>query len=88
MKLSELIEQLAALEHDRWSRWMRWMFDNWTEDNIRRWKLQMITPYADLPEHSKDSDRKEAYLTMEIVDPVIRYGVESNALKEVDDETE
>ena len=67
----QLIEQLADLEHERWSRWMRWMFDNWTDENIIRWKWQMITPYAELPEHSKESDRKEARRTMEIVSPLI-----------------
>ena len=65
----DLIEQLANLEHKRWSSWMRWMFENLTDENISRWKQQMITPYAELPEHSKESDRKEARKTMEIVGP-------------------
>ena len=55
-----IVERLAALEHARWSRWMQWMLDNWTDENIARWKQQMVTDYADLPEHSKESDRKEA----------------------------
>ena len=71
IKPSELIELLAAQEHERWSSWMRYMFDNWTEENIKRWKYQMVTPYAELPEHSKESDRKEARKTMEIVGPII-----------------
>lgn len=79
----QLIEQLANLEHDRWSRWMIYMFDNWTEENISRWKWQMITPYAKLPEHSKESDRKEARKTMEIVSPVItQLEADNAALKE------
>ena len=61
-----LLERLAALEHERWSHWMRWMFANWTEENIARWKWQMETPYAQLPEHSKDSDRKEARNTLAV----------------------
>ena len=68
---NELIEQLAAQEHERWSSWMRYMFDHWTVENVARWKQQMITPYAELPEHSKESDRKEARKTMEIVGPLI-----------------
>ena len=62
--MSDVIEAMAALEHDRWSRWMRWMLDNWTDENIARWKWQMVTDYADLPEHSKESDRKEARATI------------------------
>ena|ERR1700682_91804 len=63
----ELIEILADIEHERWSGWMRWMFDNWTEDNIARWKMQMVTPYSDLPEYSKESDRKEVRKTLEAI---------------------
>lgn len=64
---AELLERLADLEHDRWSRWMVYMFDNFTAVNVKRWKKQMITPYAGLPEHSKESDRKEARRTMEVL---------------------
>ena len=62
-----MVEQLAAEEHERWSAWMRWMFSNWTEENIARWKLQMVTDYTDLPEHSKESDRKEARKTLKVM---------------------
>ncbi len=60
----ETLEILADIEHERWSSWMQWMFDHWTDKNIARWKQQMLTPYADLPEHSKESDRKEARKTL------------------------
>jgi hypothetical protein len=63
----ELMEILAAIEHERWSGWMRWMFDNWTDENIARWKTQMVTPYCDLPEYSKESDRKEVRKTLEAI---------------------
>jgi hypothetical protein len=62
-----LIEILADIEHERWSGWMRWMFDNWTEENIARWKTQMVTPCRDLPEYSKESDRKEVRKTLEAI---------------------
>ena len=59
-----MVERLAAIEHERWSGWMRWMFDNWTIDNIARWGQQMHMAYDDLPEHSKESDRKEVRKTL------------------------
>jgi hypothetical protein len=63
----DLREQLADLEHDRWSRWMRHMFANATDENFARWARQMETPYADLSEAEKDSDRKEADNTLEVL---------------------
>ena len=62
-----LVEALADVEHERWSKWMRWMFDNWVPENIERWKHQMHTAYADLPEHSKESDRKEARRSLAVI---------------------
>lgn len=64
--MGKLIEKLADSEHERWSRWMRWMFANQTDENIARWKRQMETPYSELTEKEKDSDRKEAIRTMKI----------------------
>ena len=58
------LEMLAAIEHERWSGWMRHMFDNWTPEDIARWKHQMMTPYADLPEYSKEADRVEVRKTL------------------------
>ena len=60
-----MIDRLADIEHERWSKWMRGMFDNWTDENVDRWKRQMHTRYADLPEYSKESDRKEVRTTLE-----------------------
>ena len=63
-------ELLAAYAHDAWSGWMRYLFakcerslqqqvviPDWA---VERWTRQMTTPYADLPEEEKQSDRKEA----------------------------
>jgi hypothetical protein len=69
-----LREKLAALAHDQWSGWMEYLFSktdkfeiegraagvvipNWA---VERWRRQMKTPYAELPEEEKESDRKEA----------------------------
>jgi len=66
----DLRERLAALTHERWGRWMRYVFLKGTQDeggetvisyrDTDCWMRQMKTPYADLPENEKDSDREEA----------------------------
>lgn len=63
-------EQLAALAHEQWSGWMHYLFSKsaFNDDgsftippaSVDRWKRQMDTPYHDLPESEKDSDRVEA----------------------------
>ena len=63
----ELMETLADIEHERWSSWMRYMFDNWTCDNVIRWVGQMNAPYSELPEYSKESDRKEVRKTISAI---------------------
>lgn len=57
-------ELVAAMEHDRWARWMEWQYEHDTPENHRRWVRQMNTPYDELSEAEKDSDRKEANDTL------------------------
>jgi hypothetical protein len=76
--MPDLREQLADLEHARWSHWMRWMFDcgttnadgTWTmpADKVERWQRQMNTPYAGLSEREKDSDRAEVDKTLALIE--------------------
>jgi len=71
MAVKKANEKLAAYAHEAWSHWMRYLFSqclpaegttDWTipEDKVLRWQRQMNTPYKDLPEHEKKSDRDEA----------------------------
>lgn len=69
-----LVEALAALAHKQWSGWMNYIFEKCTYKGHRaegyvlilpteygeRWLRQVSTPYAELPENEKESDRKEA----------------------------
>jgi hypothetical protein len=43
------------------------MLDNFTPENIVRWRRQIATPYAALSEREKDSDREWADKVLEIV---------------------
>jgi hypothetical protein len=71
LPVAELRERLAELAHAQWSGWMRYMFArmDWNiiqtgkvmhGDDVKRWERQMNTPYVDLPENEKESDRAEA----------------------------
>lgn len=66
----ELREQLAALAHVQWSGWMVYLF-SLSQSNgdgtitipaglVARWQGQIATPYAELTEREKNSDREEA----------------------------
>jgi len=64
-----LIEALAVIEHERWSHWQRYMHGRCIcqpdgslvipADLVRRWQKQIDTPYAELSEKEKESDREQ-----------------------------
>lgn len=69
----EIIEALAAVEHERWSGWMRYLFSHCAQEFDRkiiprwaceRWTIQSCTPYSNLTEKEKESDRVEARKTI------------------------
>ncbi|BAY12777.1 hypothetical protein [Calothrix sp. NIES-2098] len=60
-------EKLAELEHIQWSHWTAYMLDNLTPENIDRWRRQINTPYSELSEVEKESDRKWANKVLEIL---------------------
>lgn len=63
------IEQLASIEHERWSHWQRYMHEKCERKDdgslvipsefVERWSRQMLTPYSDLTEDEKESDREQ-----------------------------
>jgi hypothetical protein len=71
LRNSHLIEELAAVEHERWAHWQRYLHAQCQPgpdgsltipaDLVRHWTIQMNTPYADLPDHEKDSDREQVH---------------------------
>ena len=64
-----LYEQLAAIEHERWADWQRYMHSLCTTNSdgsltipaglVERWEHQIATPYAELTEREKNSDREQ-----------------------------
>lgn len=68
MVSKEMIEKLAALEHEQWAHWTGYMLDNLTDENISRWRRQVKINYHDLSEKEKESDREWAWKTIEVLD--------------------
>lgn len=64
-----LIEQLAAIEHSRWADWQKYLHSlcivnddgslTIPKDALDHWERQIATPYADLSEREKESDRQQ-----------------------------
>ncbi len=65
----DLRDKIGALTHEQWSGWMKYLFSkchkigdkiiipDWA---IKRWNRQIDTPYFELTEEEKESDRIEA----------------------------
>lgn len=77
MKLPPLREKLADTEHTRWANWQRWLHSKLNKSSIgmvmkpedyQHWEEQIASEYVELSEPEKDSDRKEADITLAIID--------------------
>lgn len=68
-KLQQLIEPLAAIEHERWAHWQRYMHSQGTRhpdgsitfpaELVSRWETQISTAYENLDDSEKESDREQ-----------------------------
>lgn len=74
--MPDLIEKLAALEHQQWAHWMKHIVEcgKWRhagfvidEETMDRWIAQMGTTYSSLEEHEKESDREWARKTLGVI---------------------
>jgi hypothetical protein len=69
MPFESLVEELSALEHQRWAHWQKYVHDKGKRqsdgsivlppDLVARWERQINTQYADLTTEEKDSDREQ-----------------------------
>ena len=68
-RLEAAVEQLAALEHERWAHWQSYVHSVAERrvdgslvippNLVARWERQIATPYADLTEAERESDREQ-----------------------------
>ena len=69
VELEDVMEDLADIEHKRWAGWQEYLHSKCSrkksggltipDDLVKRWERQIKTPYKDLSEKEKESDRKE-----------------------------
>jgi hypothetical protein len=67
--LDGLVEQLAAVEHERWSHWQQYLHSKCIRQSdgsllipaglVARWEKQIGTKYAELGEQERESDREQ-----------------------------
>ena len=74
--LDGILDQLAAIEHERWSHWQRYMHSKGKRKSdgslvippnlVEQWERQMNTEYQQLSEKEKKSDieQVEKYLPL------------------------
>ncbi len=68
-KLDAAIDNLADIEHDRWSHWQKYMHQKGerqpdgslliSADLVAQWDRQIQTPFAELTDDEKESDRDQ-----------------------------
>jgi len=80
-KLQEqFVEKGADIEHQRWANWQSWCHKVLRENCpspelekvLERWERQIATPYKDLSEQEKESDRKEARTYLPLLDQALK----------------
>lgn len=76
-RLQHLVEPLAEVEHERWSHWQRYLHSKCDRsadgsltipaELVHRWEAQMSTPYSELSEQEKESDREQVRRYLPII---------------------
>lgn len=82
--LNEIAEHLASIEHERWSHWQLHMHKQGQKlsdgsliippELANRWEKQASTPYADLSEGEKDSDREQVARYLQVIAQALADG--------------
>jgi hypothetical protein len=80
-----LLEHLASIEHERWSHWQKYLHEQCMTgadgsltipaELARRWSEQMSTPYDELSEEEKESDREQVRLYLPVIAEALDAGL-------------
>lgn len=76
--IGSITDELAAAEHERWAHWQRFVHDQASRqpdgslrlpaELVERWERQIETPFADLTEKEKESDREQVRRYLPIIE--------------------
>lgn len=68
-RLHQIIDDLADIEHERWAHWQQYLHDKCLRQPdgsllippnlVINWERQISTPYGELSEEEKESDREQ-----------------------------
>lgn len=80
--IDDLLERLSSLEHARWARWQAYMHSKGSilpdgslkipRELVEHWQRQIDTPYEDLSEREKESDREQVREYLGIIKDALR----------------
>ena len=69
--LDGIVEDLASIEHERWAHWQKYVHGKGVRqpdgslllpaELVGRWEAQIATPYSELSESEKQSDRDQVH---------------------------
>jgi hypothetical protein len=82
--LDSLVDELAAIEHERWSHWQRYMHDKATRqldgslvvppELVARWEDQISRHYRDLSDKEQESDREQVRKYLPVILAALNKG--------------
>lgn len=77
LESEQLVDELAAVEHERWAHWQRYMHGQCIEQDdgslliprelVVRWERQMATPYAELTREEQRSDQEQVHKYLPLI---------------------
>lgn len=80
-QLHAAMETLAAMEHERWTSWQQHLHAKCTRqadgslvipaELVSRWERQINTPYEQLSEVEKESDREQVRRYMKVIEHIL-----------------
>jgi len=89
--VDDLLELLAALEHERWSRWQQYLHSKCATqpdgsllipaDLVSRWQTQIARKYNELSEEEKESDREQVRKYLPLISSAISSKIEPGSEK-------
>jgi len=81
-EIKEFIEKGANLEHQRWAKWQEYLHSKCIKNKdgsltipiefVKHWESQIVSPYSDLSEREKESDRKEVIKYLPLINQLLK----------------